>query len=207
MNICNYGCGNEGKFKLSSGKFCCSEHHNSCPALRKSNSEGLKKAYKDGTLKGCCRFTDEHRKKSTAIQLQRSIEKAFRVGSGCSNLYLKKLLINQIKIDNKCGNCGLDEWKSVLLPLELDHIDGNSSNNIIENLRLLCPNCHSITTTWRGRSINKGKQKVSDKILLEALDKCKNIRLALMQVGLSPRGANYSRAYKLLNKQHEGLTN
>jgi len=36
--------------------------------------------------------------------------------------------------------------------LELDHIDGNNKNNTLKNLRWLCPNCHSMTSTWRGRN-------------------------------------------------------
>ena len=41
------------------------------------------------------------------------------------------------------------------VPIELDHIDGNSENNSLENLRILCPNCHSLTPTYK--SSNKGK--------------------------------------------------
>jgi len=38
------------------------------------------------------------------------------------------------------------------IPLELDHIDGNHQNNALDNLRLLCPNCHSLTPTFRGKN-------------------------------------------------------
>lgn len=56
---------------------------------------------------------------------------------------------------HRCESCGLSEWKNEKIPLELDHIDGNSDRNEKENLRLLCPNCHALTPTWRGR--NHGK--------------------------------------------------
>jgi 5-methylcytosine-specific restriction endonuclease McrA len=53
--------------------------------------------------------------------------------------------------ENVCENldCGIAKWLGKKISLELDHIDGNSKNNIESNLRLLCPNCHSQTPTWR----------------------------------------------------------
>jgi len=50
-----------------------------------------------------------------------------------------------------CEWCGISEWNDRPLTLELDHIDGNNRNNSIENLRLLCPNCHSQTNTFRNK--------------------------------------------------------
>ena len=102
-----------------------------------------------------------------------------------------------LHISNKCMECGATEWRGHKLILDLHHADGDSNNNELSNLKLLCPNCHSITNTFRGRSINSGKKKVSDEELIRALKDNKNIRTALLQVGLSPRGGNYSRAYKL----------
>ena len=46
------------------------------------------------------------------------------------------------------GACGITEWMGNPLPFELDHIDGNRSNNCLDNLRMLCPNCHAQTETW-----------------------------------------------------------
>jgi hypothetical protein len=50
---------------------------------------------------------------------------------------------------NKCLHCYNDTWLGDPITLELDHIDGNTKNNEKSNLRLLCPNCHSQTNTWR----------------------------------------------------------
>jgi 5-methylcytosine-specific restriction endonuclease McrA len=54
------------------------------------------------------------------------------------------------------SDCGVDTWLGKPITLHLDHIDGDNTNNRIENLRLLCPNCHSQTSTYCGR--NKGKK-------------------------------------------------
>jgi DNA-directed RNA polymerase subunit M/transcription elongation factor TFIIS len=50
---------------------------------------------------------------------------------------------------HECERCKLSEWLSVPITLELEHVDGDNSNNEHDNLKLLCPNCHSQTPTWR----------------------------------------------------------
>ncbi|GHF45367.1 HNH endonuclease signature motif containing protein [Streptomyces morookaense] len=56
-------------------------------------------------------------------------------------------------IADRCSLCGMEPvWKGYPLPLEVDHIDGDWRNNHIANLRLLCPNCHATTDTYRGRA-------------------------------------------------------
>jgi 5-methylcytosine-specific restriction endonuclease McrA len=97
----------------------------------------------------------------------------------------------------KCESCSNSEWLGKQIPLELEHIDGNNRNNDRSNLKLLCPNCHAFTPTYRGRNINKGKKKVSDSELKTALSRHKNIRQALIEVGLTPKGGNYKRATEL----------
>ena len=56
-------------------------------------------------------------------------------------------------LDYKCVKCGCTgEWQDGIISLELDHIDGDNTNNEISNLRYLCPNCHALTETYRGKN-------------------------------------------------------
>jgi len=57
----------------------------------------------------------------------------------------------------RCQECGVSEWNGKELVFELDHADGNSENNQEENLRLLCPNCHSQTGTYKSKNMGKGR--------------------------------------------------
>ena len=65
------------------------------------------------------------------------------------------------KYNNKCARCGWHEINPITgkSPLEVEHIDGNYMNNKEENLILLCPNCHSLTPTYKGLNIGKGRKE------------------------------------------------
>lgn len=70
----------------------------------------------------------------------------------CGSFRLKNRLIKEGILEPTCSCCGNSEWLGGPIPLELDHIDGNSANNSLTNLRLLCPNCHALTPTYRGKN-------------------------------------------------------
>ena len=64
---------------------------------------------------------------------------------------LKRRLLNEDLFERKCYNCGGLEWFGKPMPLELEHKNGDRFDNRIENLTLLCPNCHAFTPTYRRR--------------------------------------------------------
>ena len=108
----------------------------------------------------------------------------------------------KLERDWRCEECGISEWCDKPLTLEVDHIDGDNSNNELTNLRVLCPNCHSQTPTWRGRNLTGKKcdsKKVSDEELITAIIESPNVRQALITVGLTAKGANYNRVYNLIS--------
>jgi len=108
--------------------------------------------------------------------------------------------------EGRCARCKLSEWLGSRLMLELDHKNGNHTDNSRGNIEFLCPNCHSQTGTWRGRNKGhngnksfRGEKKVSDDAIVAAFKETGNIRQALLTVGLAPKGNNYKRCKKLLD--------
>jgi hypothetical protein len=59
--------------------------------------------------------------------------------------------------ERKCEVCGITEWMGRPAPLELDHIDGDPTNNELSNLRLICPNCHAQTEYYKGKNMGRGR--------------------------------------------------
>ena len=62
------------------------------------------------------------------------------------------------KQDGKCLLCGIKDWNDKPIKLELDHVDGNHQNNTEENLRYICPNCHSQTDTYKAKNKGNGRK-------------------------------------------------
>lgn len=80
-----------------------------------------------------------------------------------SSANLKKRLIAEGLLERKCYGCGLEHWLSKPIPLELHHKNGNREENQLDNLTLLCPNCHAFTDTYRGKNTTRaGKNKCSE---------------------------------------------
>jgi HNH endonuclease len=114
-----------------------------------------------------------------------------------------KLLKDEVK-QHQCENCKLKEWKNNKIPLELHHIDGNSKNNDISNIELLCPNCHALTDNYRGRNkkINKRGKELSDDSIANALISSHSKRQALLSLGLSGYGGCYQRVNRIMQERN-----
>ena len=117
--------------------------------------------------------------------------------SSSTTCNVKEWIVRHGLLPYNCARCSINSWNEDTLVLELDHINGISNDHRIENLQYLCPNCHSQTSTFRGKNIGS-KAKVTDEALLNALRSESNIRQALLNVGLVPKGGNYARCYRLL---------
>jgi hypothetical protein len=68
---------------------------------------------------------------------------------------LKIKLIEDGLKEKKCEECKLNKWNGKEIPLELHHTDGNRFNNKLENIKILCPNCHGQTPNYSGKNIGK----------------------------------------------------
>lgn len=75
---------------------------------------------------------------------------------GATTHKLKLRLLRTGLFERKCYECNLTEWRSNPIPLELEHKNGDNKDNRIENLTLLCPNCHALTLTYRGKNKRNG---------------------------------------------------
>lgn len=156
------------KWKSSSKRQCCSKE---CSyKLRRIRSGNIKRdclncqqpvtAYKG---KYCCnKCQKEYEWKQVKILIETDTNNDLEVGLEARNFLYRRYLID--KRQPKCEECG---WSKINLftgkvPIELDHVDGDCTNNKLSNLKLLCPSCHSLTSTYKGS--NKGKGSARYKI-------------------------------------------
>lgn len=100
----------------------------------------------------------EYKEKNRKLNIKYLIEGKIKYKNpyhGSINFSIKAYLLKEKIFKYKCYICNISKWNNKEISLDLDHIDGNRENNLLNNLRLLCPNCHSQTSTFKGRNNKK----------------------------------------------------
>lgn len=115
--------------------------------------------------------------------------KLFKENSKHNRTVLRRYILNHELIPYKCAICGAIEWQGKTLSLELDHINGINNDNRLENLRFLCPNCHSQTTTYgsRNQQLNSSEYDITNELRLlveETYSKLKNVKKVSAVLGI-----------------------
>lgn len=106
-----------------------------------------------------------------------------------SRSVLRRYVIKNGLIPYKCAICGCVEWQGKTLSLEIDHINGINNDNRLENLRFLCPNCHSQTSTYgcRNQQLNSSEYEISNelrKLVENKYDEVKSIKRVSSILGI-----------------------
>jgi len=118
-----------------------------------NNIETLKRKIKEYDI-DISHFTFHAKSMST----KKSVYEYLIDGSNIHTFKLKEKLIAEGLKENKCEVCGVSEWMGKPIVCQLHHINGNNRDNRIENLQMLCPNCHSQTENYCGQA-NKSKEQ------------------------------------------------
>ena len=115
---------------------------------------------------------------------------------------IKKFLYDNNYKQKKCEICNLlSIWCEKELVLQLHHKDGDNKNNKLENLQILCPNCHSQTINFNGKNKNqKCKVFVKDEKLIDIIINSYSKRQALLNAGMLGYGGNYNRINLVMKK-------
>lgn len=116
-------------------------------------------------------------------------EKLLKQNCKHNRTVLRRYILKNNLIPYKCAICGCVEWQGKTLSLELDHINGINNDNRLENLRFLCPNCHSQTTTYgsRNQQRNESKYEITEdlrKLVEMKYEECKSVKNVSTLLGI-----------------------
>lgn len=205
-------CHRPAQFLLNSGHYCCESSANKCPANREKNSKGLKKAYKEKRRKNIFEGSSGDKIRIKASQSSQKNSERYVLenkdtifkdytNEGKVSVPIKSYLLRYLNFEPKCDVCGIMTWNGLPLTLELHHKNQNHLDNRLENLQLLCPNCHSQTKGWRNKEQKlEKKDSCTDEEFLQALKQNSSINKALLSLNITTSESNYIRARYLLKK-------
>lgn len=128
----------------------------------------------------------------------------FCQNSKSSKAKLREVIREQQYITYKCDICH-NEGTHLGRPLslQLDHINGISNDNRLENLRWLCPNCHTQTDNYAGKGRRKAnKQYITEQLIVDTVKTVDNINQLLVKIGASNTNANYKKVKRVMEKHN-----
>ena len=125
----------------------------------------------------------------TVKERQLNKKDLFRENCKHARSILRRTVLKEGLIPYKCEICGVTEWNDKTLSLELDHINGINNDNRLENLRFLCPNCHSQTTTYgsRNQQLNESSYEINEdlrQLVEKTYDKYKSVKVVSSKLGI-----------------------
>jgi hypothetical protein len=125
-------------------------------ACKGGNYQSFNKYVKENNI-DTSHFTGQRWNKGQTLGPKRDIQDYLSNKQTITSYKLKNRLIREKLLLPQCNICKNTTWQNMPIALELHHKDGNSSNNNIENLELLCPNCHAFTDNYRGKNQKRAK--------------------------------------------------
>lgn len=151
-NYCQY-CGKELTFEQRNNKFCSSSCSTTFNNLRKSKQKD------SNNLKIDKEISSHNKKEEREVDLISRFENGenFLKGKCSIPAFIRRYFMT--KYNSQCSKCGWSEMNPITqkVPLAIHHIDGDCTNNRINNLQLLCPNCHSLTENFG--NLNKNSKR------------------------------------------------
>lgn len=148
--LCPY-CGNQIPYEKRASKFC----NQSCSAS--FNNQGVTRHIKRSRVCVCGNPKKLANKYCSEFGNNHVYNKVTKLEDAKSDRIRKQIIIKERPY--RCEVCGISEWMGKPISLELDHIDGNADNNAADNLRLICPNCHAQTETYKGANAGKNSSR------------------------------------------------
>jgi DNA-binding CsgD family transcriptional regulator len=132
---------------------------------RRYDWETIRRFYEEGHSVADCQARFAFTKRAWHDAIRRGVitprparmplEQLLVAGPRRNRAHLKRRLFDAGIKTRKCESCGLSEWRGLPIPLALHHVNGDRHDNRLENLQILCPNCHGLTDTWAGRNIRR----------------------------------------------------
>ncbi len=203
----------EIKFKSDINKrFCCiscssSREHSAESKQKASNSikifrstltaeDEKKMTFGGKSIKELIDIRKRNSEASKESKFNQKMERILTSKFSCLSINEKRIFLMN-KQSCKCSICGCLDWNNKPITFELDHISGIRSDESEDNLRLICPNCHSQTDTYKGKNV---KNKISDETIKEAINSSSSIYGVLQKCNMNLHGNNYKRIRDIMSK-------